>query len=100
MTVLKVGQRLKSTVCDAEIMLIVAPEGDVVLACGGTPMGENGAATGSVDPDHADGVVIGKRYMDEDGSIEVLCIKPGDGSLSLDGAPLRIKDAKKVPKTD
>lgn len=99
---LKTGMRLKSTVCDAEIMVINAPDVDVVLTCGGAPMSDSGEAGrgGAVDPAHQDGVQMGKRYVDGDGALEVLCIKPGAGSLAMDGTPLAEKSAKKIPKTD
>ena len=35
---LAAGQRLKSTVCATEIMIISAPDGDIELHCGGAPM--------------------------------------------------------------
>lgn len=94
---LKTGARLKSAVCDAEIMIIAAPPAASVLTCGGVAMGGEG---GAIDADHALGVVMGKRYVDEAETIEVLCIKPGEGSLALDGATLLLKDTKKLPKSD
>ena len=101
MPTLSAGKRLKSTVCTTEIMVIAAPDGDVELLCGGTPMVEgDGANGGTVDPAHADGAAIGKRYVNADGSLEVLCVKAGDGSLALADAALSVKDAKKLPKTD
>ena len=55
---------------------------------------------GTVHQDHADGSVLGKRYTNGDGSIEVLCVKGGEGSLSAGGEALKVKDATKLPKTD
>ena len=46
------------------------------------------------------GIVIGKRYINEDESLEVLCVKAGDGSLALNGNLLLQKDTKALPKTD
>lgn len=101
MPTLSAGKRLKSAVCTTEIMVIAAPDGDVELSCGGSPMLEgSGANGGTVDPAYAEGSAIGKRYVNADGSLEVLCIKAGDGSLSLGDAALAVKDAKKLPKTD
>ncbi|MCY4655271.1 MAG: hypothetical protein OXC80_00480 [Gammaproteobacteria bacterium] len=97
MVKLSTGQRIKSGVCNTEVMVISAPDADVVLTCGGVPMG-NGA--GDLNPDHSDGTTIGKRYVNEDGSLELLCVKPGDGSLAVDGELLRLKESKKLPKTD
>ncbi|MCE2424300.1 MAG: hypothetical protein J4F45_04235 [Pseudomonadales bacterium] len=98
---LSAGKRLKSAVCATEIMVIAAPDGDVQLRCGGAPMVEDGEVNGGdVDPGHADGTAIGKRYVNADGSLEVLCVKAGDGSLALGDTALTVKDAKKLPKTD
>lgn len=100
MATLAAGKRLKSAVCTAEIMVIAAPDGDVDIRCGGTPMAEGDGNGGSVDPDYAQGCAIGKRYVNDDGTLEVLCVKPGDGSLAVGGQALAVKDAKKLPKTD
>ncbi len=100
MAILSAGKRLKSAVCTTEIMVIAAPDGDVELCCGGAPMREADGNGGSVDPDYAGGTAIGKRYVNADGSLEVLCVKAGDGSLAMAGAALTVKDAKKLPKTD
>ncbi|MBV1877022.1 MAG: hypothetical protein KUG79_05205 [Pseudomonadales bacterium] len=99
---LKTGARLGSSVCNAEVMVISAPDGDAELTCGGAAMAEAGAGgdKGTVSPDHSGGVQIGKRYVDADGTIELLCVKPGEGSLALNGTALALKDAKKLPKTD
>jgi hypothetical protein len=99
---LKTGARLKSTVCDGEIMVVSTPGGDINLTCGGAPMAEAGADAErvAINPDHAVGIVIGKRYINEDETLEVLCVKAGEGSLALDGNLLLQKDTKKLPKTD
>ncbi|MCZ0943158.1 MAG: hypothetical protein OXJ53_08890, partial [Gammaproteobacteria bacterium] len=46
------------------------------------------------------GCQVGKRYVNDDQSLEVLCIKPGEGSLAAGGAPLAVKQAKKLPSSD
>lgn len=96
MAMLSTGQRIKSSVCDTEVMVITAPGDDLDLTCGGVTMGDDG----DINPDHTEGTVIGKRYVNEDGSLELLCVKPGDGSLAVDGTPLKLKESKKLPKTD
>ena len=100
MASLAAGKRLKSAVCTTEIMVIAAPDGDVNLCCGGTPMSDGDGNGAALDPDFADGTAIGKRYMNEDGSLEVLCVKAGEGSLAVGADALAVKDAKKLPKTD
>jgi len=100
MAALAAGKRLKSAVCATEIMIIAAPDGDVELECGGAPMTDGeGNTGGSVDANYGEGTALGKRYVNEDGGLELLCVKPGDGSLSSGGEALKVKDAKKLPKT-
>src|SRR5437016_14229811 len=98
----KVGSRLKSAVCDTEVMVVRAPGASVDLWCGGHPMTTaDGAGGGStLDPDHAGGTMMGKRYVDEAGTIELLCTKAGKGTLSIAGTPLFLKEAKPLPASD
>lgn len=96
---MKPGSKLKSAVCDTEVMVIKAAAGEV--ACGGAPMvDEKPADGGSPDPAFAAGTLLGKRYVDANDTIELLCVKPGAGSLSLDGVALTTKDAKPLPSSD
>jgi hypothetical protein len=103
MPTLKTGGRFKSAVCAGEIMVVIASGDDVELTCGGAPMTEPGtdvAPDATVHPDHAVGIAMGKRYITEDESLEVLCVKAGDGSLAVNGQLLLQKDTKQLPKTD
>ncbi len=97
---MKPGTKLKSAVCDTEVMVIKGG-GDTVVACGGAPMADaKPAEPGTIDPAFAEGTKIGKRYVDDAGTVELLCVKPGKGSLSIDGVALQIKDAKPLPSSD
>ena len=97
---LRPGLRLKSVVCDAEIMVISATEGHE-LTCGGEQLvSEAPAETVQGNPDHMDGCLIGKRYVNEAKTIEVLCVKSGDGSLYYNGKELMTKDTRKLPSSD
>jgi hypothetical protein len=103
MAQLKTGSRLRSAVCATEVMVIAAPASEVELTCGGAPMLDAEAQPSegpSISPDAAKGTALGKRYVDEEGSLELLCIKPGEGSLALGGAALRLKEAKPLPSSD
>ena len=102
MSELKTGARFKSAVCDGEIMVVTSPGGEVDLTCGGATMVDAGADAERVDinPDHAVGIVIGKRCINADETLEVLCVKAGEGSLAVNGELLLQKDTKKLPKTD
>lgn len=96
---MKPGTKLKSTVCDTEVMVIRGS--DLTVECGGAPMAEEKPAeSGSLDPAFAEGTNMGKRYVDEAGTVELLCVKPGKGSLSIGGTALQIKDAKPLPSSD
>jgi hypothetical protein len=103
MTELKAGTRLRSAVCATEVMVIAAGDAELALTCGGTAMigiTEAPAEGGTIDPDHADGTLLGKRYVDEEDSLELLCTKPGDGSLAVEAGPLVLKEAKALPSSD
>ena len=96
---MKPGTRLKSAVCDTEVMVIRC--GDGAIQCGGVAMGEaRPEVTGDPSADHANGTLMGKRYVDADGAFELLCVKPGKGSLAVDGVSLTTKDAKPLPASD
>jgi len=53
-----------------------------------------------VDPGHKNGTQIGKRYVNEAGDLELLCTKPGEGSLAVGGTALTLKEAKALPSSD
>ena len=78
MSSLKAGSRLKSAVCDAEVMVVRAAEGDFRLCCGGAEM---------------IALATAQRF-------EFLCTKGGKGTLSLDGEVLTVKQAKALPSSD
>ena len=85
-------------------MVVVRPPSAAgELQCGGAPVlpqADATAASGAIDPAHAEGVLIGKRYTDADSGIEVLGAKAGKGSLAFDGRPLTLKEAKPLPASD
>ena len=96
---MKPGTRLKSACCDTEVMVIRSGEGQI--ECGGAAMGEAKPAKPSdMSADFAGGTLMGKRYVDAAAAFELLCVKPGKGSLSVDGAALVTKDAKPLPASD
>ena len=97
---MKPGSKLKSAVCDTEVM-VIRGAADVVVECGGAAMAEQAPAERKpLEPEFAQGTRIGKRYIDADGKIELLCVKAGQGSLSIAGVALKTKDAKPLPSSD
>ena len=99
---LKMGSRLRSSVCATEVMVIAAPGDEVDIACGGASMidAAETAPGGEVAASAAEGTKLGKRYVNDAGDLELLCTKAGDGSLAANGVLLKLKDAKKLPSSD
>ena len=100
---LKPGSRWKSAVCSAEVVVVRPPKSPADLECGGHAMLAFNAdrPEGLTAADGLkDGVATGKRYTDEEAGLEVLVSKGGEGSLSLGGRPLKLKEAKALPSSD
>jgi hypothetical protein len=97
---LKLGARYRSQVCGTEVIVVQAPPDEVDLTCGGRPM-TGDAVTEWVpgDPAALGGTTLGKRYTDG-AALELLVVKPGQGTLALAGTPLRIKESKPLPSSD
>jgi hypothetical protein len=58
------------------------------------------APSGSVQPGSEGSTLLGKRYVNADQTVELLCSKPGDGALAVDGEALELKEAKPLPSSD
>ena len=102
-TDIKPGTRLRSSVCDVEVIVVKTSSQALDLRCGGHPM----VPAGVDRPDGLEakdgftgGTQIGKRYTDESGELELLCTKAGTSSLSIGDTPLKIKEAKPLPSSD
>jgi hypothetical protein len=97
------GSRWRRAVDTTEVVVVRAPTGEAELQCGGRaklPLGTEGVSAGSIDPAHAAGTQLGKRYCDEDAGLEILCTKAGEGPLALSGRTLTLKSAKPLPSSD
>ena len=99
--VYKAGLKLKSAVCDGQIMVLRVPPSPLDIQIGGAPvlLGVE-TATATLDPAHANAILTGKRYTDEAETMEFLCTKGGQGSISVNGTTLGIKTAKALPSSD
>ena len=100
---LKTGSRWKSAVCATELAVVRPAKEAVTLECGGRAViaiGVDRPADGAVAPAQASGTLLGKRYVDEPSGLEVLCTKPGAGSLAVDGRALTLREAKRLPSSD
>lgn len=99
-TPLRPGDQLASTVCGTRVVVIRTPAADApVLACGGSPM-VPAAPAPPIAANGPAGTLIGKRYVDASGAVEVLCTAAGTGELNCDGVPMTIKAAKALPASD
>jgi hypothetical protein len=122
---LRQGQRLRSQVCATEVIIVRRADTDVDLTCGGSPMVDlntgprpDSAPAPAGAPAPADGLApapagapapppalaggneMGKRYVTEDGSLEVLVTKAGTGTLAVSDTPLQTKEVKPLPSSD
>jgi len=96
---LTVGTHMRSTRSTAEVVVVRATDADAVLELGGAPMAPDAAPDGAA-PEPEGALTLGKRYAAEDAGVEVLCVKPGPGSLTVGGVPLQLKSAKLLPASD
>ena len=101
MPALKPGSRFTSSVCGTQV-IVVKGAGEVDLRCGGAPVVPAGtdAGDGVLEEGASGGTLMGKRYVDADETVEVLCTRPGDGSLGVGDTLLDLKDAKPHPASD
>ena len=97
----KNGTRLQSQVDDTQVIVVKTADSLDDLRCGGAPMVALDAekTPTDIDPQFADGNVMGKRYVDDAGA-EVLVTKAGAGTLSVGGTALSLKEAKPLPASD
>ena len=98
--VYKPGTKLSSTVCKTQIMVLRAPAKELEISCGGAPMQVGDPAELGAMSGENSGTLVGKRYTDADESMEFLCTRGGDGSISVTGYVIDIKAAKKLPSSD
>lgn len=99
---LRPGQKLRSAVCEAQVVVVRAPATDVEVGCGGSPLLADDQASdrATLDASLGDGPLLGKRYVDEELGLEFLCTRAGSGALTVDGRPLVAKGAKPLPSSD
>lgn len=100
---IKTGARYRSQVCETELIVIRPLPGELDLTCGGHPLIDLKAEPSpglSLKADADTGSALGKRYTDASGKLELLVTKAGEGTLSLAGEPLMLKEAKPLPASD
>ncbi len=100
---MKAGARLKSAVCDTQIMVLKVPAVALDVRCGGVAMigmQDTPPADLVLDGGFAEPTLTGKRYVDAAETMEFLCTKGGAGGLSLGDVKLGVKQAKALPSSD
>ncbi|MGD9996535.1 MAG: hypothetical protein AB7L17_19285 [Ilumatobacteraceae bacterium] len=100
---LKPGARLYSAVCTTELIAVKAPSDPVELTIGGVEPLSSAAerdGSGTIAEGHGGGTAMGKRYVDDAETVELLCTKAGDGVPALNGEVLHLKEAKPLPASD
>ena len=97
---LRPGQRLQSVTCATNVIVVRGGDGDIDLRCGGHPMVVVGETfePQALDPSFASGTGMGKRFAADE--LELLCTKPGEGSLSIGDVVIEPKAAKALPSSD
>ena len=98
---IKPGLRLKSQMCSGEAMVVKGS--GVEVTCGGVPMigaDESADASLTANEEHMYECLIGKRYVNAEEDIELLCVKAGAGSFGVDGQMLMGKETKRLPSSD
>jgi hypothetical protein len=101
--ILKPGARLISAVCTAELMTVKAPKIELDVTIGGVATITLVAArdaSAAIVAGHEGGTLMGKRYVDEADTIELLCTKTGVGAVAVNGELLQLKEAKALPASD
>jgi hypothetical protein len=100
---LRPGQKLRSAVSEAQLVVVRAPSTAVDVRCGGAPLleaGQEPEARAEADAALGEGPLLGKRYADDDAGLELLCTRAGPGQLTVDGRSLLVKGAKPLPSSD
>lgn len=99
---IKNGTRLRSQVCETQVIVVKSAPSLAELRAGGAPMvpiDVEDTDEVTLDPAFSGGTIMGKRYVGEDGA-EVLVTKSGAGALSVGTDLMSLKEAKPLPASD
>ena len=95
-----VGERLGSTACSTEVIVVRPPHEEIDLTCGGLPLTPLPAGRVQEVGEDGPGTLVGKRYADPDSGLQLLCTKAGAGQLRVADRVLAVKQAKNLPSSD
>jgi hypothetical protein len=99
----KLGQRVFDSASGGEFIVVRAPDAELDLTIGGqAPAFEKSDAIAPIgaDASASQQVTLGKRYASDDGSLELLCVKPGTNLPVLAGRALDAVQPKPLPASD
>lgn len=98
------GKRLRSQVCDTEVIVIRPGEAPISLLCGGAAMIPTDRVPDDQlkrDPTLSNGSPLGKRFTDpSDNDLELLVVRSGQGTLSNGAVPLIERAPRQLPASD
>ncbi|MFW0785610.1 hypothetical protein AAFP35_13930 [Gordonia sp. CPCC 206044] len=98
---LRTGEQLASTGCTVKVVVVRAPsDATPQITCGGAPLGPVAEVTQPPAGGAAPQTQIGKRYVNADDTVELLCTSSGSGELACDGTAMTLKAAKSLPASD
>ncbi|GAA1851418.1 hypothetical protein GCM10009836_34260 [Pseudonocardia ailaonensis] len=97
---LKPGDRLRAQNSSCEVIVVKGSDDDSALLCSGIPMQAGEPPAGAAQLAEGDAIALGKRYSADATGVEVLCTKPGIGSLTHGGSALTPKAARTLPSSD
>jgi hypothetical protein len=96
------GSRWHMSGATTEVVVIRSPTDPVTLSCAGLAMEPLTADRPNAElggaPEAA--TLIGKRYVDQESGLEVLCTRSGPGPLTAEGRLLAMKTPKPLPSSD
>ncbi|MEH0421252.1 hypothetical protein [Streptomyces sp. B21-083] len=98
---LRPGDQLACTAGTTRVIVIRAPQQmSGPVECGGAEMVPAQDAPAPQPSGQAPDTLIGKRYVDPDDALELLCTASGSGRLTYGGKPLAVKPPKALPASD
>ncbi|GAA2848648.1 hypothetical protein GCM10010472_01960 [Pseudonocardia halophobica] len=100
---MKVGERFRSQGTTAQVIVMKGTDKDIQLSCAGAAMvglGSPAEAAGAPPVETGEPLIVGKRYIDDESGVEVLCTAAGGGPLQIDGRTLVTAVAKLLPSSD
>lgn len=98
---LKTGARLRAASGSGlQVVVIRAGDPGIELLCDGEELEVFDTASAPEAAGTDGPLQLGKRYVDDEAGLEVLCVHAGAGEITCNGRALVQKDAKPLPSSD